>query len=86
MPEEEISAGDVVRLKSGGPLMTVDILADFAPMGPKNGVRCIWFDGKVKTVDVFTNISSYNSGLYKPLHINDPVKRTRGLEISDRRF
>ena len=54
MPDEGIIAGDVVRLKSGGPLMTVETLSDYAPTGPKNGVRCIWFDGKVKTVDVFS--------------------------------
>lgn len=37
--------GQKVKLKSGGPLMTVDDVGDFSGMGlgPENGVRCIWF-------------------------------------------
>ena len=37
--------GDVVILKSGGPLMTVKSLGEFATKGLINGVACVWFDG-----------------------------------------
>jgi uncharacterized protein YodC (DUF2158 family) len=37
--------GDVVQLKSGGPIMTVAELGDFTyGGGPEHGVKCIWFD------------------------------------------
>lgn len=37
MNENSISAGDVVELKSGGPLMTVEGVDD-------NVAKCTWFD------------------------------------------
>ncbi|HEX8012455.1 MAG TPA: DUF2158 domain-containing protein [Casimicrobiaceae bacterium] len=44
--------GDIVKLKSGGPKMTVE--------GPYRGhssneeqVRCIWFEGSERKTDVF---------------------------------
>ena len=44
----EIKRGDVVRLKSGGPLMTV---------GPLNSIKtmwnCDWFDGTESMCDLF---------------------------------
>jgi len=46
----QIKAGDVVQLKSGGPKMTVETVAAY------NGVtkaRCAWFDGSKKSVDLF---------------------------------
>ena len=49
MPEN-IAPGDVVQLKSGGPLMTVDSVSPF------NGVasaRCVWFDGSKQDDGVF---------------------------------
>lgn len=48
-----LKIGDVVILKSGGPIMTVHNMGDYSPMGPKNGVNCIWFDGAKKMSDVF---------------------------------
>jgi uncharacterized protein YodC (DUF2158 family) len=42
----EIKIGDVVRLKSGGPSMTVNKKGDFSPLGPNPGVHCVWFDNK----------------------------------------
>ena len=44
--------GDTVRLKSGGPVMTV---VEFASFSGSEGYRCRWFDDKHKlTEDVFT--------------------------------
>jgi uncharacterized protein YodC (DUF2158 family) len=45
-----INIGDVVRLKSGGPLMTVKTFTTAnvfsAPEAPKDHVQCQWFDEK----------------------------------------
>ena len=53
----QFKAGDVVELKSGGPRMTVTELADFSAgmgTGPKDGVKCEWFDTKhQRLTDVF---------------------------------
>lgn len=41
--------GDVVRLKSGGPGMTVEEIGDYSqskPSGPRNGVLCAWILGR----------------------------------------
>lgn len=38
--------GDVVKLKSGGPKMTVSMTGDFSfTTGIENGVQCVWFEG-----------------------------------------
>ena len=43
MSEDKIKAGDVVRLKSGGPYMTVlKIQDDFDVLGGKSA-SCVWF-------------------------------------------
>jgi uncharacterized protein YodC (DUF2158 family) len=47
---EEISTGDVVMLKSGGPTMTVDSVGD--RYGTISAF-CTWFDGKRKQSDAF---------------------------------
>ncbi|WP_071795676.1 YodC family protein [Natronohydrobacter thiooxidans] len=39
MSVESLAAGDVVQLKSGGPLMTINWIEDGA-------AYCEWFDGK----------------------------------------
>lgn len=44
--------GDVVQLKSGGPLMTIHDIGDYSP-GPNPGVRCVWFDGPKPLEEVF---------------------------------
>lgn len=49
----DFKKGDTVRLKSGGPLMTVADVGDFGPLGPVDGVKCVWFDGKRREEDVF---------------------------------
>ncbi|WP_350568249.1 DUF2158 domain-containing protein [Pseudomonas sp. H26/SER47-MNA-CIBAN-0231] len=44
--------GQVVRLKSGGPRMTIEQIGDFSAggfgNGPKNGAKCSWFDASGK--------------------------------------
>jgi uncharacterized protein YodC (DUF2158 family) len=43
---EEIKAGDIVQLKSGGPKMSVQKTGGYPGIG--NGANCVWFDGKHK--------------------------------------
>ena len=45
--------GDVVQLKSGGPLMTVHGVGDYTTSGFNPGVLCVWFDGNKRVEDVF---------------------------------
>ncbi|MGI4776942.1 MAG: YodC family protein [Janthinobacterium lividum] len=43
----DFSKGDVVKLKSGGPTMTVADTGSYAGgmgTGPEDGVKCVWFD------------------------------------------
>jgi len=44
---KEFKMGDVVRLKSGGPKMTIANISEPrpGPIPPGKWVRCIWFDG-----------------------------------------
>lgn len=50
----EFKKGDQVKLKSGGPTMTVQNIGDYSPMGPEDGVSCTWFDAKhVRQEDTF---------------------------------
>lgn len=43
----EIKKGDEVKLKSGGPVMTVQDLGDYIMgAGIEDGVKCIWFEDK----------------------------------------
>ncbi|MBS7777685.1 DUF2158 domain-containing protein [Acidovorax sp. CCYZU-2555] len=39
----EFAKGEKVRLVSGGPVMAVTDLGDYGPLGPKDGVKCVWF-------------------------------------------
>jgi len=50
---KEFEIGEVVQLKSGGPLMTVQSMGDYSPTGPNPGVLCVWFDQLKKVEDVF---------------------------------
>jgi uncharacterized protein YodC (DUF2158 family) len=44
----DLKKGDTVRLKSGGPLMTVQDIGDYSSSGgAEKGAACVWFqDGK----------------------------------------
>ncbi len=53
----DFKKGDVVQLKSGGPKMTVENVADYSGWGagPENGAKCVWFEkneAKEKVFDV----------------------------------
>ncbi|MCA0450753.1 MAG: DUF2158 domain-containing protein, partial [Proteobacteria bacterium] len=43
------SIGEVVRLKSGGPRMTIVKIGDFSPERFNPGVLCVWFEGAKNT-------------------------------------
>ena len=40
----DLKKGDTVRLKSGGPLMTITDFGNYGPAGPEDGVKCVWFE------------------------------------------
>lgn len=49
--EIEIKAGDQVKLKSGGPTMTVKNIGNYSY--EKNVAMCAWFDGSKLKEDTF---------------------------------
>jgi uncharacterized protein YodC (DUF2158 family) len=50
----KFNVGEVVQLKSGGPLMTIQAIGDYSLSNGLNpGVLCVWFDDKKKVEDVF---------------------------------
>ncbi len=53
MQGQNFEIGDIVRLRSGGPLMTVHNVDDYSPTGPNPGLLCIWFDGAKRVQEVF---------------------------------
>lgn len=50
---ESFKKGDVVTLKSGGPLMTIHNLGEYPTAGVSNGALCIWFDKAKRQEEVF---------------------------------
>ncbi len=48
----DLKIGDVVRLKSGGPLMTITEFGKYA-YSDHEQVKCVWFDNKKKYSDIF---------------------------------
>jgi uncharacterized protein YodC (DUF2158 family) len=58
----EFKVGDTVRLKSGGPLMTVHRLVKMRE-GPDN-IETVWFEGKKKETDIFKSETlTHDSGM-----------------------
>lgn len=50
---ENFKKGDVVQLRSGGPLMTVHNIGEYPMAGVNMGALCIWFDGAKRVEAVF---------------------------------
>ena len=48
--ENEFQIGQIVRLKSGGPDMTIE---DYLAIGPSGNYRCQWFAGKKLESGIF---------------------------------
>jgi uncharacterized protein YodC (DUF2158 family) len=49
----DIKKGDLVKLKSGGPVMTVQEIDDYTMKGSKDDASCVWFDGTEPKEKVF---------------------------------
>lgn len=46
--------GDLVELKSGGPVMTVEEVGSFEyAAGITDGVKCVYFDGNKRVSEIF---------------------------------
>ena len=60
--EEQFKLGDLVQLKSGSPVMTINKLADSAQ---NNGVECVWFDN--------TNAGPYYATFLKSTLVAEPL-------------
>jgi uncharacterized protein YodC (DUF2158 family) len=48
--DHEFKVGDVVQLKGGGPVMTIEEIEKY---GGEDKAKCVWLDGKKKIADVF---------------------------------
>ena len=48
----DFKCGDVVRLKSGSPLMTVEDIGKYG-YSDKNQAKCVWFDSQKKCEGLF---------------------------------
>lgn len=64
----QLQKGDVVRLKSGGERMTVEDLGNYSSLGvgPKEGAKCVWFDGKKVLREVFDIAVLEKAGPVRP--------------------
>ena len=49
----EFKCGDVVKLKSGSPKMTIEEIGKYA-YSDEDKAKCIWFDGTKKFEDVIS--------------------------------
>lgn len=50
---EQLIVADVVQLKSGGPIMTIDGIGKYGPGADHDRAKCVWFDGKKRMEDIF---------------------------------
>jgi uncharacterized protein YodC (DUF2158 family) len=51
--DEQLKPGDVVRLKSGGPEMTIEEIGDYSWGSGRMQARCKWFEGKALKESTF---------------------------------
>jgi len=73
MAMPELKVGDIVKLKSGGPDMTVDGLPEIQGPGP-DPVDCLWFDNahllrgrfSLKALKRLREAASINEGVTIP--------------------
>lgn len=55
MSEQKFRRGDLVTLRSGGPVMTVDREAALSWLGSApTEIICVWFDGSKKVQESFS--------------------------------
>lgn len=65
----DLTEGDVVQLKSGGPKMTIDRLLEQAGEWQ---VKCSWFNGAVRMSDLFElhSLRSLEDGVPKGITVS----------------
>lgn len=51
--EQGLKQGDVVRLKSGGPDMTIEGIGKYGMASTNERALCVWFDGKKRLQEIF---------------------------------
>jgi uncharacterized protein YodC (DUF2158 family) len=74
----EFKPGDIVRLKSGGPAMTVESMGD-------DGINCVWFDGKRRQAKRFVpqTLTTAEPSPPEKITLNFPPLRGRGVGSGD---
>jgi uncharacterized protein YodC (DUF2158 family) len=50
---EELKAGDVVQLKSGGPHMTIEGIGKYGMGAATDQAKCVWFEGTKRNEGYF---------------------------------
>jgi uncharacterized protein YodC (DUF2158 family) len=53
MADQEFKAGDVVKLKSGGPDMTIEGIGKYGMAATDDSAKCVWFEKTKRMEDVF---------------------------------
>ncbi len=74
----EFKPGDIVRLKSGGPAMTVESVG-------QDGINCVWFDGKRRLAKPFVpqTLTAAEPSPPEKITLNLPPLRPRGSGSGD---